>query len=57
MPTAGVKGVCPLSPFFKAKAKLKYIDLTLVLSTRFNPLGDSAIIEIPGGHANTFENL
>ena len=39
MPTAGVKGVCPRSPFFNASAKLKYIDFTFVLLTLSMALG------------------
>ena len=54
IPTAGVKGVWPLSPFFNAFFKSKYMHFTSFLLTRSIASWDKTITEIPGGQANAF---
>ena len=54
IPTAGVKGVCPLSAFFNAAFKFRYKHLALICSTLLIAFSDITIIEIPGGQANAF---
>ena len=54
IPTAGVHGVCPRSPFFKASFKLKYIHFIGCSSTRSCARFDRTISDMPGGQANAF---
>ena len=54
MPTAGVQGVCPRSIFFNASCKSKYWQTHFVLLTRSMALGDSTMMETPGGHAKAY---
>ena len=54
IPTAGVKGVWPLSIFFNASLRLKYIDLTSWFKTFSIAFKENTIIDPPGGHAKAF---
>lgn len=48
-PTAGVKGVCPLSPSFSARFKSRYMQPESIASRRCWALSERATSETPGG--------